>query len=152
MATEFSKLGSVQRSDQGRVPELVNRKRARRWSRRMRAQPLRGRPPLGMVTSGGEAVRPMNAWPTSASDILRHAVERGVELDVVHGFMAEGLKSTLVGLGWSSFEVWMSYVDHELREVHLQWSAIEMEVRGPLDGQEESSGSNDPPAPSNDEE
>ncbi|KAJ8451338.1 hypothetical protein Cgig2_014110 [Carnegiea gigantea] len=43
-----------------------------------------------------------------------------VELGVVHGFMTEGLKLALVGLRWSSFETWMSRVDHELREVQLR--------------------------------
>ncbi|KAJ8433988.1 hypothetical protein Cgig2_012681 [Carnegiea gigantea] len=61
-------------------------------------------------------------------------LNEAVELGVVRGFMAEGLKSALVGLRWSSFEVWMSCVDHELREVQLRWQAILVEVRGPLDG------------------
>jgi len=43
-------------------------------------------------------------------------LNEAVELGVVHGFIAEGLKSALAGLRWSSFEVWMSCVDHELRE------------------------------------
>ncbi|KAJ8447058.1 LOW QUALITY PROTEIN: hypothetical protein Cgig2_025435 [Carnegiea gigantea] len=42
-----------------------------------------------------------------------------VELGLVHDFIAEGLKSALVGLRWSSFEAWMSRVDHELREAQL---------------------------------
>jgi len=77
-------------------------------------------------------------------------LNEAVELDVVHGFMAKGLKSALVGLRWSSFEVWMSYIDHELREVQLRRPSIDVEVCGLLDGQEESSGSNGPPAPSSD--
>ncbi|KAJ8445629.1 hypothetical protein Cgig2_018570 [Carnegiea gigantea] len=55
-----------------------------------------------------------------------------VELGVVRGFMAEGLKSALVGLRWSSFEVWMSCVNHELKEAQLRRHAVTVEVRGPL--------------------
>ncbi|KAJ8420107.1 LOW QUALITY PROTEIN: hypothetical protein Cgig2_011977 [Carnegiea gigantea] len=66
--------------------------------------------------------------------------------------MAEGLKSALVGLRWSSFEVWMSCVNHKLREAQFRRQAVAGEVRGPLDGQEESSGSNGPPALSSDKE
>ncbi|KAJ8422442.1 hypothetical protein Cgig2_019159 [Carnegiea gigantea] len=39
-----------------------------------------------------------------------------IELGVVHGLMAKGLKSALVGLRWSSFEAWMSRADHKLKE------------------------------------
>jgi len=42
-------------------------------------------------------------------------LNEAVELHVVHDFMAKGLRLALVGLRWSSFEVWMSLVDHELR-------------------------------------
>ncbi|KAJ8423208.1 hypothetical protein Cgig2_006761 [Carnegiea gigantea] len=35
-------------------------------------------------------------------------LNEAVELGVVHGFMAEGLRSALLCLRWSSFEVWMS--------------------------------------------
>ncbi|KAJ8448911.1 hypothetical protein Cgig2_030767 [Carnegiea gigantea] len=48
--------------------------------------------------------------------LLNEAIALGVARD----FMAEGLKSALVGLRWSSFEVWMSCVDHELREAQLR--------------------------------
>jgi len=46
-------------------------------------------------------------------------LNEAVELGIVHGFIAEGLKSAVVGLRWSSFEVWMSCIDHELRGVQL---------------------------------
>ena len=46
----------------------------------------------------------------------------------------------------------MDCVDHILRVAQLQWPADEVEVRGPLDCQEEGSEPNDPLAPSNDEE
>ncbi|KAJ8433390.1 hypothetical protein Cgig2_019180 [Carnegiea gigantea] len=44
-------------------------------------------------------------------------LNEAVELAVLRGFVAEGLKSSLVGLRWLSFEAWMSCTDHELREV-----------------------------------
>jgi len=47
-------------------------------------------------------------------------LNEAVKLGAVHGFKAEGLKSALVGLRWSSFEVWMSCFDHVLREAQLQ--------------------------------
>ncbi|KAJ8433870.1 LOW QUALITY PROTEIN: hypothetical protein Cgig2_021253 [Carnegiea gigantea] len=43
-----------------------------------------------------------------------------IELGVVHDFMAEGLRSALVDMRWSSFEAWMSRVDHKLREAQLR--------------------------------
>ncbi|KAJ8431066.1 hypothetical protein Cgig2_017062 [Carnegiea gigantea] len=66
-------------------------------------------------------------------------LNEAVKLGVASGFMAQGLKSALVGLRWLSFEVWMGYVDHKLREAQLRRQAIAVEVRDPLDGQEESS-------------
>ncbi|KAJ8428107.1 hypothetical protein Cgig2_025449 [Carnegiea gigantea] len=75
-----------------------------------------------------------------------------VELGVAHEFSTEGLKSALVGVRWSAFKVWMDCVDHALRTAQLQRPTDEVEVRGPLDGQEEGSEPNSPPAPSSDEE
>ncbi|KAJ8446511.1 hypothetical protein Cgig2_027473 [Carnegiea gigantea] len=63
----------------------------------------------------------------------------------------EGLKSALVGLRWSTFEVWMSCVNHVLRVAQLQQPVDEVEVCGLLDGQGEGSGSNGSPARSNDQ-
>ncbi|KAJ8428792.1 hypothetical protein Cgig2_009977 [Carnegiea gigantea] len=74
-------------------------------------------------------------------------LNEAAELGVVHGFMAEGLKAALGRLRWSSFEAWMSRVNHEQREAQLRQQAVAVEVRGPSDGQEESSGSNGPPPP-----
>ncbi|KAJ8446926.1 hypothetical protein Cgig2_016468 [Carnegiea gigantea] len=71
-------------------------------------------------------------------------LNEAVELGVVHGFIGKGLRPALVGLRWSSFEVWMSCVDHELRETQLRQHAVVWEVRSPSDGQEESLGSNGP--------
>ncbi|KAJ8421605.1 hypothetical protein Cgig2_025734 [Carnegiea gigantea] len=64
-------------------------------------------------------------------------LNKAVELGVAHDLTAESMKSSLVGLRWSTFEVWMGCVDH---------------VYGPRNGQEEGSGSNGPPAPSSDGE
>ncbi|KAJ8450534.1 hypothetical protein Cgig2_020171 [Carnegiea gigantea] len=158
MVTGFSKLDSVQWPNRGRVRELIDKKRARRWSRRMRARPLRERPPHRMVASRGGghgrlregvlclALKESFASASSPSRRLPCPMPRcslceaegatvdfellemvqatfdamllneGVELGVVHGFTSEGLKSALVGLRWSSFEVWMSGVDHVRRE------------------------------------
>ena len=41
-------------------------------------------------------------------------LNEAIELGVVRSFIAEGLKSSLVGLRWLSFEAWMSRTDHEL--------------------------------------
>ncbi|KAJ8430667.1 LOW QUALITY PROTEIN: hypothetical protein Cgig2_033823 [Carnegiea gigantea] len=71
-------------------------------------------------------------------------LNEAVELGMAHEFTTVGLKSALIGLRWSTFEVWMGYVDHVLRAAHLQRPADEVEVRGPLDGQEEGFGSNAP--------
>ncbi|KAJ8434208.1 hypothetical protein Cgig2_015697 [Carnegiea gigantea] len=60
-------------------------------------------------------------------------LNEAVELDVVRGFMVEGLKSTLVRLRWSSFEAWMSRVNHELREAQLRQWSVAMEVHGSSD-------------------
>ncbi|KAJ8423386.1 hypothetical protein Cgig2_000556 [Carnegiea gigantea] len=79
-------------------------------------------------------------------------LNEAVELGVVLGFMAKSLKSFLVGLSWSCFEARMGRTDHELREAQLRQRTATMEVRSPLDGQEESSGSNGSPLPSSDEE
>ncbi|KAJ8441277.1 LOW QUALITY PROTEIN: hypothetical protein Cgig2_013692 [Carnegiea gigantea] len=51
-------------------------------------------------------------------------LNEAVELGVVHDFMADGLRSALVGLRCSSFEVWMSRIDRKLREAAVggPWS------------------------------
>ncbi|KAJ8426225.1 hypothetical protein Cgig2_003850 [Carnegiea gigantea] len=38
-----------------------------------------------------------------------------VELGVAHDFTVESMKSSLIGLRWSTFEIWMDCVDHALR-------------------------------------
>ncbi|KAJ8443430.1 hypothetical protein Cgig2_026217 [Carnegiea gigantea] len=52
-----------------------------------------------------------------------------VELGVVLEFTAESMKSSLIGLRWSTFEVWMDCVDHALREAHfigrlMKWRSV----------------------------
>ncbi|KAJ8452005.1 LOW QUALITY PROTEIN: hypothetical protein Cgig2_016586 [Carnegiea gigantea] len=63
-------------------------------------------------------------------------LNEAVELGVAHDFMAESMKSSLIGLRWSSFEVWMDCVDHALRGTQLHQPADEVEVCGSRDGLE----------------
>ncbi|KAJ8449495.1 hypothetical protein Cgig2_002292 [Carnegiea gigantea] len=53
----------------------------------------------------------------------------------------------LVGLRWSTFEVWMDCMDCVLRGAQLYRPADEVEVRGSMDGRGEGSRSASPPAP-----
>ncbi|KAJ8427425.1 hypothetical protein Cgig2_019037 [Carnegiea gigantea] len=57
-----------------------------------------------------------------------------VELGVAHNFTAESMKSSLVGLRWSTFEVWMGCLDQVLRAAQLQRPIDEVEVCGSQDG------------------
>ncbi|KAJ8419891.1 hypothetical protein Cgig2_017701 [Carnegiea gigantea] len=41
-------------------------------------------------------------------------LNEAIELGVAHDFAAESMKSSLIGLRWSTFEVWMDCVDHAL--------------------------------------
>jgi len=66
-------------------------------------------------------------------------LNEAVELGVVYNFTAESMKSSLIGLRWSTFEVWMDCVDHVLRAAQLQGPADEVEVCGSQDGQDEGS-------------
>ncbi|KAJ8434801.1 LOW QUALITY PROTEIN: hypothetical protein Cgig2_033751 [Carnegiea gigantea] len=71
-------------------------------------------------------------------------LNEAVELGVFYGRRPEVIPC---GLRWSCFEAWMSRVNHELREAKLRQRTITVEVCGPSDGQQESSGSNGPPLP-----
>ncbi|KAJ8429884.1 hypothetical protein Cgig2_014164 [Carnegiea gigantea] len=65
----ISKLGSRQRLNRRKVQGPVNRKRARRWSRRVRDRPPRGQPPLlTMISRDGYMVE-MN-WPLGSWEYL----------------------------------------------------------------------------------
>jgi len=75
-----------------------------------------------------------------------------VELGVAHDFMAESMRSSLIGLWWSAIEVWTDCVDHALRGAQLHRPIDEVTGRGSRDGQGEGSGSSSPPTPSIDEE
>ncbi|KAJ8435395.1 hypothetical protein Cgig2_009646 [Carnegiea gigantea] len=75
-----------------------------------------------------------------------------LELSVVHKYTAERMRSLLVGLGWSTFEIWMRIMDEVIRGAQLHRLPDEVEVKGAHDGQGESSRSADPPAPSSDKE
>ena len=74
-----------------------------------------------------------------------------VELGVAHDFMAESMRSSLIGLWWSAIEVWTDCVDHALRGAHHR-PADEVDLRGSQEGREKGFGSAGPLAPSSDEE
>ncbi|KAJ8445935.1 LOW QUALITY PROTEIN: hypothetical protein Cgig2_009864 [Carnegiea gigantea] len=75
-----------------------------------------------------------------------------LELGIVHEYPAERMKSLLVGLRWSTFEVWVRIMDEVIRGAQFHRQLDEVDVKGARDGQREGSGSTDPPAPSSDEE
>ncbi|KAJ8441272.1 hypothetical protein Cgig2_013687 [Carnegiea gigantea] len=198
MVTGSSKLDSAQ------WLEPVDRKRARKWSRRMRTRPLKRQPPIRVVSKRvistpvslvsvafppiyntremANYVRESFNWHwRSASRLPRplpedfHALcplfslseaegaaadfelpeivqatfytillNEAIELGMAYDFMTESIKSSLVGLRWSTFEVWIGCVNHRPTD--------EVEVRRSRDGQEEGSGLHGPPTPSSDEE
>ncbi|KAJ8434070.1 hypothetical protein Cgig2_007585 [Carnegiea gigantea] len=74
------------------------------------------------------------------------------ELGVAHKYTAESMKSSMVGLRWSTFEVWLNYMDEVIRGAQLYRPPDEVEVQGARDGQGEGSGSAGPPVPSSEEE
>jgi len=78
-------------------------------------------------------------------------LNKAVELGVAHDFTFESIKSSLIGLRWSTFEVWMDCVDHALRGAHHR-PADEVDLRGSQEGREKGFGSAGPLAPSSDEE
>ncbi|KAJ8449165.1 hypothetical protein Cgig2_027167 [Carnegiea gigantea] len=77
-ATEFSKLDSIHRPDWGRVRELIDKKRVRRWSQRMRARPLGGRPHLRVVSSRG-----YSSIHLSRGSGIKYRESRGTPISVV---------------------------------------------------------------------
>ncbi|KAJ8451488.1 hypothetical protein Cgig2_017879 [Carnegiea gigantea] len=81
-----------------------------------------------------------------------HAIFYAMLLGVAHEYTAESMKSLLVGLRWSTFEVWLDCMDCVIRRAQLYRPADEVEVQGARDGQEEGSGLAGPPALSSDEE
>jgi len=64
-------------------------------------------------------------------------LSEAVELGVAHEYTAESMKSSLVGLRWSTFEVLLDCMDYVLRGAQLYRLADEVEVRGSMDGQGE---------------
>jgi len=79
-------------------------------------------------------------------------LNKTLELGVAHEYTAKSMKSSLVGLRWSTFEVSMHIMDEVIRGAQLYRSPDEVDVQGARDGQGEGSRSADPPAPSTDEE
>ncbi|KAJ8440109.1 LOW QUALITY PROTEIN: hypothetical protein Cgig2_026460 [Carnegiea gigantea] len=61
------------------------------------------------------------------------------------------LNATLEGLRWTTFESWLNVSKRALLEAQLRERIPLESGPGPMGGQEESSGSNDPRPPSNDE-
>ena len=55
-------------------------------------------------------------------------LNESVKLGVAHEYTAERMKSSLVGLRRSTFEVWMDCMDYPLRAVQLYRLANEVEV------------------------
>ncbi|KAJ8434599.1 LOW QUALITY PROTEIN: hypothetical protein Cgig2_025025 [Carnegiea gigantea] len=70
-----------------------------------------------------------------------------VGLGIVSGFIAADLKASLEGLRWTSFESWMYINRHGLLEAQLHQRSPLGGTREPVNGQEESSSSNDCPLP-----
>ncbi|KAJ8436120.1 hypothetical protein Cgig2_001147 [Carnegiea gigantea] len=75
-----------------------------------------------------------------------------LELVVVHEYTAERMRSLLVGLRWSTFEVWMCIMDEVIRGAQLHCLSDEVEVKGARCSQGEASGSAAPSTPLSDEE
>ena len=61
-------------------------------------------------------------------------LNEAVKLAVAHEYTAESMKSSLVGLRRSTFEVWMDCMDCPLRAAQLYRLADEVEGRGSPDG------------------
>ncbi|KAJ8424979.1 hypothetical protein Cgig2_031928 [Carnegiea gigantea] len=57
-------------------------------------------------------------------------LNEAVELGMTHEYTAESMKSSLAGLRWSTFEVWMDCMNCILRGAQLYRPADEVEVRG----------------------
>ncbi|KAJ8424430.1 hypothetical protein Cgig2_010659 [Carnegiea gigantea] len=172
LVTGSTKLDCAQRAIWGRMQEPVIRKRA--WNTREMANYMREtfichwrsalRPPrplpedfhalcprFSLAEAEGAAAEfelPEIVQATFYTMLLNEAFELGV----AHEYMAESMKSPLVGLRWSTFEVCLDCMDYVIRGAQLYRPANELEVEGARDGQEEGSGSVGPPAPSSDEE
>ncbi|KAJ8434640.1 hypothetical protein Cgig2_032918 [Carnegiea gigantea] len=57
-----------------------------------------------------------------------------LELGAIHKYTTEKKRSLLVGLRWSTFEVWMRIMDEVIRGVQLHRQPDEVEVKGVCDG------------------
>ncbi|KAJ8427690.1 hypothetical protein Cgig2_003601 [Carnegiea gigantea] len=78
-------------------------------------------------------------------------LNNAVRLSLVSRDMARGLKSTLQGLQWTTFELLINDSKRALLDVQLR-KRIPLEGDpGPLGGEEKSSALNEPPPPSSDE-
>ncbi|KAJ8434092.1 LOW QUALITY PROTEIN: hypothetical protein Cgig2_005771 [Carnegiea gigantea] len=73
-----------------------------------------------------------------------------IGLGILSGFLVANLKASLEGLRWMSFESWMHARPSLEAQLHQRSSSGG--TQRPVNGREESSGSNDPLPPSSDEE
>jgi len=51
-------------------------------------------------------------------------------LGVAHDYTAKSMKSLLVGLRWSTFEVWLDFMDEVIRGAQLYRLLKEVEIQG----------------------
>jgi len=56
-----------------------------------------------------------------------------LELDAIHEYTAEKMRSLLVGLRWSTFKVWMRIMDEVIRGTQLHHQPDEVEVKDDRD-------------------
>jgi len=59
------------------------------------------------------------------------------ELSVAHEYTAERMKSSLMGLRWSTFEVWMHNMDEVIRGAQPYCRSNKVDVQGARDDQGE---------------
>ncbi|KAJ8426095.1 hypothetical protein Cgig2_006576 [Carnegiea gigantea] len=136
------KVGSAESSGTGREEEGSEGKWYKAWRERSTysfSPVTMAFPPLYDNREMAEHVRESFVWHwrralSSPRDVLRHAIEGGRRVGRGKRFYGRRSEIDLVGLRWSSFEVWMGCVDHELREAQLPQQAVAVEARGPLDG------------------
>ncbi|KAJ8429720.1 hypothetical protein Cgig2_013792 [Carnegiea gigantea] len=61
-------------------------------------------------------------------------LNKTLELGVAHEYTAKSMKSSLVGLRWSAFEVWMHIMNEVIRGAQLYHPPDEVDVEGARDG------------------
>ena len=79
-------------------------------------------------------------------------LNEAVELGATHEYTGDKMKSSLIGLRWSTLKVWMHCMDSVLKAAQQYCPTDEVQVPNSGGGQEGRSKSDGPPAPSSDEE